>query len=129
MRRSVFTFLSYVEARLIPSFVQYTELMTFPDGSPSKFYIDYVEDIQNRIAENAALEFSCIWKEHQRLGGAKPRTLLSDLLSERINDLTTVSTLAAAYDTMGTHTFAPHLFIRNSNRATYSMTPVLVGPS
>lgn len=69
----------------------YTNLMTFPGGSPSKFYSDYVKDIQERIAENAALEFSCIWKEHQRLGGSKSRTLLSDLLSEKINDLTTVS--------------------------------------
>lgn len=67
--------------------------MTFPNASPSAFYSKYVQEVQARIGENASLEFSCIWKEHQRLAGTKAanaRTLLSDLLSESINNLTTV---------------------------------------
>jgi NAD-specific glutamate dehydrogenase len=63
--------------------------MTFPGQSPPAFYQSYVKDIQAKIRDNAALEFSCIWKEHARLGGAKPRALLSDELSTKINDLQT----------------------------------------
>ena len=63
--------------------------MTFPGQSPPVFYQSYVKDIQTKIRDHAALEFSCIWKEHARLGGAKPRTLLSDELSTKINDLQT----------------------------------------
>lgn len=61
--------------------------MTFPGGQPSEFYRNYVKDIQAKICENASLEFGCIWKEHARLGGSKPRTVLSDELSVKINDL------------------------------------------
>lgn len=75
---------------------EHTNLMTFPNASPTSFYKEYVEGVQARIAENASLEFSCIWKEHQLLAGTKSassRTLLSDLLSESINSLTTVGHL------------------------------------
>ncbi|KAF8315590.1 NAD-dependent glutamate dehydrogenase [Clavulina sp. PMI_390] len=71
---------------------EHTKLMTFPGSTPTPFYKEYVQGVQARIADNAALEFSCIWKEHQRLAGTKgatPRTLLSDKLSESINSLTT----------------------------------------
>lgn len=66
---------------------EHTDLMTFPGGTPSTFYRNYVKDIQAKICENASLEFGCIWKEHTRLGGSKPRTILSDDLSAKINDL------------------------------------------
>ena len=66
---------------------EYTEHMIFKDGKPSEFYQSYVRDIQQKISENAAAEFSCIWKEHARLGGAKPRTLISDDLSSTLNNL------------------------------------------
>jgi len=82
-----------VLAGLALSDEEHTKLMTFPDGSPTDFYANYVRDVQARISENASLEFSCIWKEHFRLAGSKAagsRTLLSDLLSESINTLTTV---------------------------------------
>jgi glutamate dehydrogenase len=82
-----------VLAGLALSDEEHTALMTFPDGSPTEFYRNYVRDVQTRIGENASLEFSCIWKEHLRLAGSKtasPRALLSDLLSESINTLTTV---------------------------------------
>jgi len=68
---------------------EHTNLMTFPGQSPPVFYQSYVKDIQAKIRDNAALEFSCIWKEHARPGGAKPRALLSDELSTKINDLQT----------------------------------------
>jgi glutamate dehydrogenase len=45
--------------------------MTFKDDKPSDFYQSYVKDIQAKISENAAAEFICIWREHQRLQGAK----------------------------------------------------------
>lgn len=66
---------------------EYVNLMIFKDGKPSEFYQNYVRDVQEKITENAAAEFSCIWKEHARLQGAKPRTIISDELSTRLNDL------------------------------------------
>ena len=61
----------------------------FKDGKPSQFYQSYVKDIQAKIAENAAAEFMCIWREHQRLQGAKARTIISDELSSTLNNLQT----------------------------------------
>ena len=46
-----------------------------------------MKDIQGKIIENAANEFSCIWKEHARLRGTKPRTTISDELSQTLNNL------------------------------------------
>ena len=61
--------------------------MVFKDGKPSPFYQSYVREIQEKITENAAAEFQCIWREHARLQGAKPRTLISDELSSKLNAL------------------------------------------
>lgn len=66
---------------------EYLDLMVFKDGKPSEFYKSYVRDIQGKITENAAAEFQCIWKEHARIGGSKPRTLISDELSSKLNNL------------------------------------------
>ena len=66
---------------------EYEEHMIFKDGKPSPFYESYVRDIQHAIMENAANEFSCIWREHARLQGAKARTLISDELSSKLNEL------------------------------------------
>jgi glutamate dehydrogenase len=66
---------------------EYTDYMIFKDGKPSEFYQSYVKDIQSKIVENAANEFSCIWKEHARLRGVKPRTTISDELSQTLNNL------------------------------------------
>lgn len=65
----------------------YLDLMVFKDGKPSEFYKSYVRDIQQKITENAAAEFNCIWREHSRLQGAKSRTLISDELSSTLNNL------------------------------------------
>lgn len=66
---------------------EYLDLMIFKDGKPSQFYQNYVRDIQAKISENAAAEFNCIWKEHTRLSGSKPRTVISDELSSTLNNL------------------------------------------
>jgi glutamate dehydrogenase len=92
---------------------EYLELMVHPSGTPSKFCAwslslifllstadwpfmlspshstdkSYVKDIQEKIAENGAVEFEGIWKEHIRRKGASPRTLLSDELSSTLNAL------------------------------------------
>ena len=61
--------------------------MIFKDGKPSAFYKNYVRDVQEKIIENAAAEFQCIWREHARLQGSKPRTTISDELSSTLNDM------------------------------------------
>jgi glutamate dehydrogenase len=61
--------------------------MIFKNGKPSPFYESYVRDVQAKIIENAAAEFQCIWREHSRLQGAKPRTTISDELSITLNNL------------------------------------------
>lgn len=76
-----------VLAGLALSTDEYVENMIFKDGDPTPFYESYVRDIQQTITSNAASEFACIWREHARLQGAKPRTLISDELSGRLNDL------------------------------------------
>ncbi|KDQ62057.1 hypothetical protein JAAARDRAFT_170205 [Jaapia argillacea MUCL 33604] len=76
-----------VLAGLALSTQEYLDLMIFKDGKPSTFYQNYVRDIQDKITENAAAEFQCIWKEHSRLQGSKPRTTISDELSTTLNNL------------------------------------------
>jgi glutamate dehydrogenase len=76
-----------VLAGLALSTEEYVDLMIFKDGKPSDFYQSYVKDIQAKITENAAAEFICIWREHQRLQGSKPRTNISDELSSTLNNL------------------------------------------
>ena len=66
---------------------QYLDLMVFKNGAPSQFYQHYVKDIQDKISENAAAEFRCIWMEHMRLQGSKSRTAISDELSSTLNNL------------------------------------------
>ncbi|KAF6741457.1 NAD-specific glutamate dehydrogenase [Ephemerocybe angulata] len=75
-----------VLAGLALSTQEYIDLMTFKN-EPSAFYKSYVKDIQAKISENAMSEFSCLTKEHSRLGGSKPRTTISDELSTTLNNL------------------------------------------
>jgi glutamate dehydrogenase len=76
-----------VLAGLTLSNVEYQNVMIFKDGKPSQFYQNYVKDVQAKIDANAAAEFSCIWREHARLNGAKSRTAISDELSSTLNNL------------------------------------------
>ncbi|CAN6674685.1 NAD-specific glutamate dehydrogenase [Trichomonascus vanleenenianus] len=62
------------------------ENMCVRDGVVPQFYKDYVKEVQSIIQNNAKLEFEAIWREHERTG--KPRSILSDELSNAINDLT-----------------------------------------
>ncbi|TEB24207.1 glutamate dehydrogenase [Coprinellus micaceus] len=75
-----------VLAGLALSTQEYIDLMTF-EKEPSEFYKSYVKDIQAKISGNAAAEFTCISREHSRLGGSKPRTTISDELSTTLNNL------------------------------------------
>ena len=75
--------------RLSLSSEEYQENTIFQDGNPSPFYKNCVRDIQQAIMENAANKFSYIWREHARLPvqGTKPRTLILDVLSSKLNEL------------------------------------------
>ncbi|PWN23922.1 putative glutamate dehydrogenase, NAD(+)-specific [Microstroma glucosiphilum] len=64
---------------------EYQELMVFKDGKPSKFYLGYVRDVQNIIAQNARKEFEAIWRESQAT--SLPRSLISSQLSDALNSL------------------------------------------
>jgi len=55
-----------------------------PENIP-EFYNKYVKEIQERIEENAALEFECIWREHDQ--SKIPRHVLTDKVSDKINSL------------------------------------------
>jgi len=59
--------------------------MCIKDGTIPQFYRDYVVEVQNKIEENARLEFECIWQEH--LKSKIPMSTISDKLSEKINQL------------------------------------------
>lgn len=60
--------------------------MCVHDGVEPPFYKKYVEEVQSIVQMNARLEFEAIWREHELTG--KSRSVLSDELSNAINDLT-----------------------------------------
>lgn len=64
---------------------EYNEHMCVKQGKTPAFYSSYVQDVQKTIEENAAAEFECLWREAQATGTHK--SVLTDKLSERINDL------------------------------------------
>ncbi|KAF8632070.1 hypothetical protein AX15_002068 [Amanita polypyramis BW_CC] len=76
-----------VLAGLALSTDEFIDLMVFKDGKPSEFYQNYVKDIQSIISNNATAEFNCIWKEHARLQGTKPRSIISDQLSLKLSNM------------------------------------------
>lgn len=61
------------------------ENMCVHGDSPPEFYRTYVDEVQQRIRENADLEFEAIWRDHELLG--ESRSVLSDKLSTSINRL------------------------------------------
>eukprot|EP00457_Paulinella_chromatophora_P000416 gb/GEZN01000416.1/.p1 GENE.gb/GEZN01000416.1/~~gb/GEZN01000416.1/.p1 ORF type:complete len:1327 (+),score=205.58 gb/GEZN01000416.1/:26-4006(+) len=73
-----------------------THMRVIPGVNEPKFYYEYVKDIQKRIAEDADLEFECLWREHQRTG--KLRYLLTDLVSDKINALNLVIADSSLWD-------------------------------
>ena len=90
-----------VLAGLALSTQEYVDLMIFKDGKPSDFYQNYVRDIQNKVSENAANEFQCIWREHARMKGAKSRTCISDDLSSKLNSLQAELESSDLFDDLG----------------------------
>ncbi|KAK3333619.1 NAD-specific glutamate dehydrogenase [Cercophora scortea] len=54
-------------------------------GKAPAFYQAYVKEVQNKICENARLEFEAIWREHEQTGTS--RSMLSDKLSVAITQL------------------------------------------
>eukprot|EP01129_Flabellula_baltica_P016657 TRINITY_DN9000_c0_g1_i1.p1 TRINITY_DN9000_c0_g1~~TRINITY_DN9000_c0_g1_i1.p1 ORF type:complete len:1360 (+),score=378.94 TRINITY_DN9000_c0_g1_i1:114-4193(+) len=84
-----------VLAALALSEEEHNKYMCVKD-EPPKFYKEYVEDIKNIIEENARKEFNAIWNEHQRLG--TPRAILTDQLSDKINELNTVIAKSDLYN-------------------------------
>lgn len=54
-------------------------------GNAPEFYQAYVKEVQNKIQDNARLEFEAIWREHEQTG--LPRSILSDKLSLAITSL------------------------------------------
>jgi glutamate dehydrogenase len=62
---------------------EWDELMCVKDGKITDFRKQYVEEYLDFIRENAAREFEIIWKENART--RIPRFILSDMISEKIN--------------------------------------------
>lgn len=54
-------------------------------GNVPEFYKAYVKEVQNKICENARLEFEAMWREHEQTG--IPRSIISDKLSTAITTL------------------------------------------
>jgi glutamate dehydrogenase len=55
------------------------------NGNVPEFYKQYVKSVQEKIQDNARLEFEAIWREHEQTG--TPRSVLSDKLSNAITTL------------------------------------------
>lgn len=61
----------------------------------------YVKDIQQKICENAAQEYTCITKEWLRNKGTKARTTISDQLSSTLNQLQAELEQSDLYENVG----------------------------
>jgi glutamate dehydrogenase len=74
-----------VLASLALSDEEYEQLMCVRDGRVSDFRRRYVEEIIEIVKDNAAAEFETIWKANavKKI----PRAVLTDLLSEKINQI------------------------------------------
>jgi len=77
-----------VLAALALSAEEHDELMCVKGSEAPQFYKSYVQDIINIIESNGRYEFEAIWSEHIRT--KTPRTILTDLLSDKINELSTM---------------------------------------
>ena len=67
---------------------EFIDLMTSQrEEGLSDLYLNYVEEIQKTITSNAALEFNCIWHEHQST--KRPFTLISDDIGKQLMELQT----------------------------------------
>eukprot|EP00922_Rhytidocystis_sp_ex-Travisia-forbesii_P050843 GHVS01075524.1.p1 GENE.GHVS01075524.1~~GHVS01075524.1.p1 ORF type:complete len:1134 (+),score=188.64 GHVS01075524.1:168-3569(+) len=72
-----------VLAALAMTDTEFAEHMMVEDiNKPPPFYTQYVSEVQQKIEENAKLEFLALWSEGNRTG--KPRCDLTDMLSAKI---------------------------------------------
>lgn len=55
--------------------------------NPPQVYSDYVQEILQRIRNDAAAEFACVWNEWERKNGTIKRHILTDLVSDKINQI------------------------------------------
>ncbi|MFW6160850.1 MAG: NAD-glutamate dehydrogenase domain-containing protein, partial [Acidobacteriota bacterium] len=65
---------------------EYSRFMCVKNGKIPAFRQRYIQEIIKIIKENASLEFEVIWRENQK--NNIPRSILSDLISEKINAVT-----------------------------------------
>ncbi len=75
---------------------QYNDWMCEKDGGVPPFRQRYVSAIMDRICHNARLEFHRIWAENARSG--QPRSVLTDLLSTKINQVADAIRPSALWD-------------------------------
>nr|AOE43328.1 glutamate dehydrogenase 2 [Rostrostelium ellipticum] len=64
---------------------EFDQHMCVKDSVVPQFYQDYIKCVHHTIEENARLEFDCIWRESTK--SKTPRSILSDLISDKINSL------------------------------------------
>jgi len=66
---------------------EFAEKMSVKEGEePPAFYQAYVNEVQDRVEENARLEFDCLWKAKQESSDIHSH-VLTDLLSTKINQV------------------------------------------
>ena len=75
-----------VFSNLILTDEEHARLMCVQGNRTPAFRKRFVEEILDLIRENARLEFEIIWKENEEKG--IPRSILTDLISRKINGLT-----------------------------------------
>jgi len=75
---------------------EFSKHMCVTKKNRPQFYFDYVKEIHKRIEHDADLEFECIWREHERTGHY--RYVLTDLVSDKINELNGFVRESALYD-------------------------------
>ncbi|KAF0685098.1 Aste57867_22972 [Aphanomyces stellatus] len=76
---------------------EFAKHMAVEAGKPKpEFYQKYVAEVQTRIDVNASREFECLWREHQR--SKTPYAILTNLLSERITDLSVTIQESSLYE-------------------------------
>jgi len=59
-----------------------THMRVSDSSNPPRFYREYVQQVKDKITDNASLEFNALWNEGLRTG--LPRCELTDLLSGKI---------------------------------------------
>lgn len=86
-----------VQAALALTDEEFETNMSVKDSkNPPSFYINYKNEVQDIIEKNAAMEFKCIWSES--LKSDTPKAILSDHISNKINELSLVVGQSSLWD-------------------------------